>query len=188
MLDGTLDGSDALVVGTGANLAENTLLVVVLEPLGSNGETLSTDGGADAGLVGAGAVRVEVLVHLVEELLAGGIRRISQVLESVAGAALDPVPGTRVRVTLDPDVLGRGTRSTDVGDGGLVQVVDQRVVHVVVLVVGVEDDLLVVLETSGNGLPPGSEVGAAGDDVAVVAAVVVGIDDGVGAPIIVSLL
>lgn len=57
---------------------------------------------------------------------------------------------------------------------------DERVVHVVVLVVGVKDDLVVVLETGGDRLPPRSKVSRAGDDVAVVAAVVVGVDDGVG--------
>lgn len=120
VLDGTLDGSLALGVDTGANLAENTLLVVVLEPLRGNGETLGANGAADAGLVGAGAVRVEVLVHLVEEKLASRVGRVREVLEGVAGAALDPVPRARVRVALDEDVLLRGARRADVGDGGLV--------------------------------------------------------------------
>lgn len=49
------------------------------------------------------------------------------------------------------------------------------------LVVAIEDHLAIVFEDCGEGFPEGLETGVVGDYVAVVAAEVVGIDDGVGA-------
>ena len=78
------------------------------------------------------------------------------------------VPGTAPRVGLQEDELASGTRSTDAFDSGLIQVGDELVVHIVVLVVGIEDDFVVVLEARGNRLPPGLETGYVGDDVPIV--------------------
>jgi hypothetical protein len=51
----------------------------------------------------------------------------------------------------------------------LVELCDEGVVHVVVLIVGVENDLAVAREPSGNGLPVGLETVGVGDHVPVVA-------------------
>lgn len=94
------------------------------------------------------------------------------------------MPGTGPGVAFDKDVLGRGTGASDGVDGGLVQLADEGVVLVVELVVGVKDDLLVGSVSLSHDGPPRSEPGDIGDDVAVVAAEVVGVDDGISAPIL----
>lgn len=68
-------------------------------------------------------------MHLVDELVLG-IRQTAQVV--VVGS---PRPGTGVGVALGEDVLGGSAGGTDTVDGGLVQVQDEGLVHVVVLVV-----------------------------------------------------
>lgn len=85
-------------------------------------------------------------MHLVDDLVLG----ILEVLESLAVAAGDPAVGTGVRVTLNKDVLGGGAGLADGVDGGLIEAGNKRVFHVVVLVVGVKDDVLVVGEALGN--------------------------------------
>lgn len=97
------------------------------------------------------------------------------------------MPSTTPRVALDEDVLGRGAGVADGVDGGLVQLVDERVVHVVVLVVGVEDDELVVDVPRRHLGPPRAEALHVRDDLLVVAPEVVRVDDGVGAPFFVWL-
>lgn len=181
VLELALEGLNALRVGTGGSLTDDTLLLVILKPLGSRLETLSTNGGADTSLVGTGAVRVEVLVHLVDDL----VLRILEVLHGLASAAGDPAVGTSPGVTLDKDVLGGSAGLANGVDGGLVEVGNKRVLHVMVLVVGVEDDILVVGETLSNLGPPGTEVSSAGDDVTVEAAVVVRVNHSVVAPALV---
>lgn len=57
-----LDGFDALRVGAAGGLADQSLLVVGLEPGGGVGEALLADRGGYAGFGCAGAVGVEVLV------------------------------------------------------------------------------------------------------------------------------
>lgn len=161
------------VVGTASELAQDTLLAVVTQPLGSGGQTLGADGAADTLGVGARAVSVEVLVHLVDELVLG----VAQVLQVVVG--LNPVPGAGPGVTLGENVLAGSASGTDGVNGSLVEVEDEGLVHVVVLVVGVEDDALVALEGVGQVGEEGLEGGEVGDDGALVAAVVVGVDDGV---------
>jgi hypothetical protein len=49
-----------------------------------------------------------------------------------------PCPSSRVRIPLNENSLGSGARGTDAIDGGLVEGGNERVVHVMVLVVGVE--------------------------------------------------
>jgi len=90
-----------------------------------------------------------------------------------------PSPSASVRVTFHEDVLARGTGRADAVDSGLVELCDEGVVHVVVLIVGVEDDLAVAREPGGNGLPVGLETVGVGDYVAVVAPKVLRVDDGV---------
>lgn len=45
MAESTLDGGDALIVGAGTDLTEESLLVVGFEPGSRCGETFGTDGG-----------------------------------------------------------------------------------------------------------------------------------------------
>ena len=65
------DGTITLIIGAAGKLAEDTLLVVGLQPGGSSSETLGADGGRDAGGAGTGAVGVEVLVHFVDDFVLG---------------------------------------------------------------------------------------------------------------------
>ena len=92
------------------------------------------------------------------------------------------MPSTAPRVSLEEDELVGSPRISDTVDRGLVEIRDKLVIHVMVFIVGVEDDLLVVLEACRHGLPPGLEVGDVRDDIAVVASEVVGVENGVGAP------
>jgi hypothetical protein len=57
-----------------------------------------------------------------------------------------PRPSPRVRIPLDENSLGSGARGTDAIDGGLVEGGNERVVHVMVLIVGVEDHVPLGLE------------------------------------------
>ena len=63
----------------------------------------------------------------------------------------------------------------------MVEVDDERLVHVVVLVVGIEDDFGIGGVELSDGLPPGLEAGGVSDDGVVEAAVVVRADHSVGA-------
>ena len=170
-----LQRTDALGIIPAGKLANHALLAVVLEPLRGSREALAEDGRADAVRAGAGAVRVEVLVHLVDEL----VLRVFEVDERGGVAGADPGPGAGPRVAFGRDVLGGGAGGAHAVDGGLVEVEDELLVHVVVLVVGVEDDEGVVFVLRGDVLPPCLEARRVGDDVAVEAAVVVGLHHGV---------
>lgn len=90
------------------------------------------------------------------------------------------MPCATPRISLQPDKLPRRPSITNPINSRLVQVRHQPVVHVVVLVVGVEDDELVVLEAGGDGGPPGFEAGDIGDDLVVVAAWGEGVSLGLG--------
>lgn len=68
-------------------------------------------------------------MHLKDDL----VLRILQTLKVVI--VVSPGPGTTVVVTLNKDVLRRGTGSTDTIDGGLVQIEHQSLVHIVVFIV-----------------------------------------------------
>lgn len=117
-------------------------------------------------------------MHLVDDL----VLRILKVLKSVTVTAGDPAVSTSVGVTLDKDVLRGGAGLADAVNGSLVESSDDRVIHVVVLVVGVEDDKLVAGEALSELGPPSAELGTL-HDVAVVAAVVVGVKNGIFAPV-----
>lgn len=173
-IEHTRDGRLALVVGASRKLPNDADLAVGLEPLGRAGDALSADSARDAGGRGPRAVRVEILVHLVDDLVLG----IGQGLEVVVDRG--PGPRAGVRVALDEDVLRGGACCPDAVDGGLVQVQDEGLVHVVVLIVGVEDDLGVALVHTGEVLPEGLEARGVGDDVTVEPAKVVWVNNGVG--------
>lgn len=59
----TLNSRDTGRVGAGTDLTQESLEVVVLEPLSGSLDTLSTDCGRDASRRSSGTVRVEILVH-----------------------------------------------------------------------------------------------------------------------------
>lgn len=73
-----LDGGDALGVGAAGRLAEDAALPVGLEPLGRLGHALAPDRPRHARLRRARPVRVQVLVHLVHELVRG-VRQLHHV-------------------------------------------------------------------------------------------------------------
>ena len=174
MVKETSDGGLAGRVSTTSELADDTLLSVGAEPGGGTDDALDTDLGGNAGGAGAGAVGVEVLVHLVDDLVLG-IGKGGHV-----GVGHVPGPGAGPLVTLNEYVLGGGAGGTDTVDGGLVEVEDEGLVHGVVLVVGVEDDVGVGLELGGNVGPEGLESVGIGDDFAIVAAIVVGVENDIG--------
>ena len=124
-----VDGSLAVAVDAAGELADEALLVVFLQPGGGGLETLLADGAADAGLGGSGAVTVQVLVHLVDNLVLG-VREGLQVVVVVG-----PGPGAAPGVAFDEDVLAGGASGTDSVNGSLVKVQDEGLVKVVVLVV-----------------------------------------------------
>jgi hypothetical protein len=123
------DSGLAHAVGASSELANDTFLTIGLQPLCGGLHALLADGGAHAGGRRAGPVGVEILVHLVDDL----ILRVGEGLEVV----VDGGPGPRAgpRVALDENVLRRGACSTDGVDGSLVEVEHERLVHVMVLVV-----------------------------------------------------
>lgn len=92
------------------------------------------------------------------------------------------MPRTRPRIPLDEDVLRSSAGGPDGVDGLLVEVRDERVVLVVELVVGVEDDLGVSGVPLRHGRPPSAEAVLICDDVVVVSPEVMRVDDCVGAP------
>lgn len=116
-------------------------------------------------------------MHLVDDL----VLRVIQVLQVVV--VVSPGPGPGVGIALDKDVLRGCASGTDPVDGSLVQVQNERLVHVVVLVVCVEDDFLVGGELGRDCLPEGLEIRGRRDDTARVSAEVLGINDCVGSAV-----
>jgi len=100
------------------------------------------------------------------------ILRICQVLHRRRGPRIHKVPGAGPRVALYKDPLRCRPRRADAVDGGLIQPGHECVVHVVVLVVGVEDNLVVALEAGRDRGPPCLEARGVGYDLVVVAACV----------------
>lgn len=90
-----------------------------------------------------------------------------------------PSPSAGVGISFHKDVLARGTGRPNTVDGSLVELRNKGVVHIVVLIVGVKDDLAVALESGGNGLPVRLETVRVANHVAVVAPEVLRVDDGV---------
>jgi hypothetical protein len=78
-----LDGIDASVVAAGTHLAQESLLVVGLQPVGGSHQTLGSDGGRDASGRRSRSIGVKVLVHLVGHVVV----RVAKVDEggSIAG-------------------------------------------------------------------------------------------------------
>jgi hypothetical protein len=64
--------------------------------------------------------------------------------------------------------LGCGACGSDAVDGCLVEVSNEGVVHIVVFVVGVEDDVFVGRELAGDCLPECFETGCVSDYISVV--------------------
>jgi len=167
VVEQALDGGLALAVGASCEFADDALLAVGAEPLGGAGHALRTDGPRHTHVRRAGVVRVQVLVHLVDQL----VGRVGQSLQVVVGR--DPRVSARPAVALRKDVLRRRARAADRVDGCLVQVQHERLVHVVVLIVGVEDDLVVRLKGRRYGRPELAETSCVRDNGTVVTAEVV---------------
>jgi hypothetical protein len=118
-------------------------------------------------------------MHLIDDV----VMRIGQCSHGGVGAGRYPSPSTGVGVAFDEDSLRRGTCSTDAVDSGLIQVADKGVVHVMVFIVGVEDNVTVPAEMGRNCLPKSLETSSVRDDVAVVATEVLSTDCCIPAPI-----
>jgi hypothetical protein len=91
-----------------------------------------------------------------------------------------PRPSTGPLVTLDEDSLSSSSSANTV-DSSLVQVQNKSLIHSVVLIVSIKDNLAVALELSSKVLPPGLEVRGRSDDLVKVTAVVVRVKNDVGA-------
>ena len=181
VVQATGDGLLAQAVDASTELADQADLVVRAEPAGGGLEGVGECGGVVAGGGGAAEVGVEVLMHLVDDLVLW-VGEVAHGGAVVARAVVQgPRPCTGVCVAFGRDVLCRGSPCADTVDGGLVEADDEGLVHVVVFVVGVEDDLRVVGVDFRDGLPPRLEAAGIGDDGAVEAAVVVGGNHGIGA-------
>jgi hypothetical protein len=124
-----LERGDALRIVARRELADDALLLVVFEPFGSRLQTLLEDGRGHACLGGTAAVGVEVLVHLVDEL----VLWVLEVDHRCCVAARYPCPSTCPGVALGCDVLLCCAGSADAVDTGLVEVEDEGLVHVVEL-------------------------------------------------------
>lgn len=178
----------ALLVGATGEFANDSLLPVRLQPFSRSLDALLADRGRDTILARSGSVGIEILMHLVDDL----VRRVGQSGESViAGCGPEnvravlkestgglPSPGTAVGGSLDEDGLGSGTSGTDTVDAALVQLnneLDRW--HVVGLVVAVEDNIRVRRKFCGNGLPPRLKPSGVCDDLPVVSCEVVGVDN-----------
>lgn len=90
-----------------------------------------------------------------------------------------PSPSAGVGITLHEDVLTRSTGRPNAVDGSLVELRNEGVVHIVILIVGVKDDLAVTRESRSNGLPVRPKTGRVGDHISIIAPEVLRVDDGV---------
>lgn len=120
------DGTLADRVGTTGELAQESEFAIALQPLCGSLDTLLANGCADAGVRCARTIRVEILVHLVDDLVLG-VCQADQV--AIHGR---PCPGTTPRVSFHENVLRGGPGSSDGVNGRLVEVQNQS------LVLGVE--------------------------------------------------
>ena len=175
MLQQPLDGALAQSVRPAGELAQQTQLAVRAQPRRGAHHPLHADLGRDAVLARAGAVAVEILMHLVDDLVLGVRERHHVLVRHV------PRPGAGPLVPLHEDVLAPRASGADAVDGRLVELQDEVLAHGVVLVVGVEDHALVGGELAREVGEEGLEVRGRGDDTPVEAAVVVGVRDGPGA-------
>lgn len=113
-------------------------------------------------------------MHLVDQLVAGVGEGAHCLGVGEAGRGVlcgRPGPGAGVGVAFGCDVLGGRAGGADAVDGGLVELDDEVLVHVVEFVVRVEDDAGVGGEGFGEVGPEGFECGGVGDDGVVIAAV-----------------
>lgn len=65
--------------------------------------------------------------------------------------------------------MTRSTGRPNAVDGSLVELRNEGVVHIVILIVGVKDDLAVTREARSNGLPVRPKTARVGDHISVIA-------------------
>lgn len=169
-----LESRDTVRIVTTREFADETLLLVRSQPGGGSLQSVDKDSAVDASSASPRSIAVKILVHLVDQLVA----RVSEGAHCLgvgqAGRGVlcgRPGPGAGVGVAFGCDVLRCGASGADAVDGGLVELDDEVLVHVVELVVRVEDDAGVGGEGLGEVGPEGLEGGGVGDDGVVVAAV-----------------
>lgn len=126
-------GRETLAVRAPGELSQDAELSISPKPGGSTNDTVNAYGSRDAVAARARAVRVQVLVHLVHELVVG----VLEALEVVVGRV--PRPSPCPRVSLGEYVLRGCAGPSNGGYGGLVEVQHQSLVHVVILIVDIEN-------------------------------------------------
>lgn len=193
-------GQAAGIVGA-TSLSEDSLALVGTEPGTKGVEGVDVVGGA--GGVGAGAVGVEVLVD-VEDEVGGAAVEVGDLGESGARAVIDECAGVGPLVAREEELVGGSTGLADGGDGCLdgggpladvdVVLVEKSVwwikmgrlklVMTYRLVHDAESDLIVALVLGGNLRPEAGKFGVAGtalaDNGAVPAGIVVNVDNAHG--------
>lgn len=122
-------------------------------------------------------------MHLVEKLVVDAISQTTHCLAvglSISALCGCPSPSTGVGVALDGDVLrGSADRANGI-DSCLVELSDKSRRFIMKFIVGIKDDLFIVLELCSNGFPESRKVLGRSDDCSVVTTVVVRYDDGIG--------
>ena len=108
-------GQAAGVVGA-AGLGEDGLALVGAEPLAEGVEGVDVVGGA--GGVGAGAVGVEVLVDVEDEVVGAAVE-VGDLVESGGGAVVDEGAGVGPLVAGEEELVAGGAGLADGGDGSL---------------------------------------------------------------------
>ena len=108
-------GQAAGVVGT-AGLGEDGEALVGAEPVAEGGEGCDVVGGAGGG--GAGAIGVEVLVDVEDEVVGAAVE-VGDLVKSGGGAVVDEGAGVGPLVAGEEELVLGGAGLADGGDGGL---------------------------------------------------------------------
>lgn len=174
VIKATFQSSNTDRIVASCKLTNDALFLVCSQPGRSGNQAVCEDGAVDAGGACATTVRVEILMHLIYQLVLCVHQSAHGVAIRQTGSRVDgrgPCPGAAPRIAFRGDVLRVSTHRADAGDGSLVQVEDERLRHIVVFVVGVEHHEGVAFVGRCHGLPKGLESSSVSDDIVVITTV-----------------
>jgi hypothetical protein len=92
-------------------------------------------------MLSLGSVRACIPVLVPEDSIKSALPLATTSVNSKRNKTHHPRPSPCIRIPLNKNSLGSGARGTDAIDGGLIEGCNERVGHVMVLIVGVEDYL-----------------------------------------------